>query len=153
TLRREPRRRPRKDDAAHTGQDGAESAVDHADGYAGSATHRLYPRAAHSADAWIVRVLLRVAALPTVPELSGIRSWRDPEGHREAPLHHDRFPRAAPADSARDHFDEQDDAATGATLAEPAPARLCDRHPRRVALLLAGQEGRAGAADLRRHSR
>jgi hypothetical protein len=71
-------------------------------------------------------------------------------GHRQAPVHHHWLCGLPPDDSANRNFHGRMASATWTALAEAAQAGLRGCDPRLLAFLLAGEEGRAGAAGVLR---
>ena len=100
-----------------------------------------------------VRVLLRAHALPgLVDPRPGCALVCDRRGSRETAVHYGGIRRARHPDRDGDYVDERDAPPPRPVLAAIALWRLRRRHPRCLALLVAGEERRSRTADLCRSS-
>src|SRR6185312_3300294 len=109
---------------------------------------------APAADARALRVLLRRPAFHGVRRpRSGVRLAYARGRHRQTPVHHRGLHGIPHVDSTRGDLDQPHDAAARPAVDAAAPAGVRHRRIRRLALLLAGKEGRARAPPLRRGTR
>ncbi|CAI8694183.1 hypothetical protein EMIT0111MI5_210055 [Burkholderia sp. IT-111MI5] len=133
----------------------ARDALHHAGRHAAPAHDGLRDAAAFSPDDRAVRVLLRDAALHDLPVVRQVvRCRRDPEGRRQAPVHHGRLCRIRAADPARRDVAACDGAPARPPLGDAARRDLRDRAVRRAALLVdEGRQARSRAAEALRGDR